>query len=65
MSEPVKFYFDPRCPWCYQTSRWAKRLEELGEIGLDWGVFSLEVVNLEEQPGFDPSWTERKFFEAL
>ena len=44
--EQVKFYFDPRCPWCYQTSRWAKRLEQLGEIELDWGVFSLEVVNL-------------------
>lgn len=44
--ECVKFYFDPACPWCYQTSRWARRLEELGEIELDWGVFSLEVVNL-------------------
>ena len=50
--ETVKFHFDPRCPWCYQTSRWAKRLEQLGEIELDWGVFSLEVVNLPE--GADP-----------
>jgi len=46
--EQVKFHFDPRCPWCYQTSRWAVRLEELGEIALDWGVFSLDVVNAEE-----------------
>jgi predicted DsbA family dithiol-disulfide isomerase len=46
--DQVKFYFDPRCPWCYQTSRWARRLEELGEIELDWGVFSLEVVNRPE-----------------
>jgi hypothetical protein len=46
--EVVKFHFDPICPWCYQTSRWAKRLEQLGEIELDWGLFSLEVVNLEE-----------------
>ena len=50
--ERVKFYFDPRCPWCYQTSRWARRLEDLRELELDWGVFSLEVVNLEE--GKDP-----------
>jgi protein-disulfide isomerase-like protein with CxxC motif len=49
--EHVKFYFDPACPWCYQTSRWARRLEELGAIALDWGVFSLEVVNL--PPGSD------------
>src|SRR5487761_2233353 len=50
--EKVKFHFDPRCPWCYQTSRWVRRLEELGELELDWGIFSLEVVNLEE--GKDP-----------
>lgn len=50
--ETVKFHFDPRCPWCYQTSRWIRRLEELGEVQADWGVFSLEVVNLEE--GKDP-----------
>jgi len=41
----VIFYFDPRCPWCYQTSRWANRLAELGEVEVDWRVFSLEVVN--------------------
>lgn len=48
----VKFFFDPRCPWCYQTSKWAKRLAEVGELTLDWGVFSLQVVNLEQ--GKDP-----------
>ena len=41
----VIFYFDPRCPWCYQTARWVRRLAELGEVDLDWRVFSLEVVN--------------------
>jgi protein-disulfide isomerase-like protein with CxxC motif len=50
--EQVTFVFDPLCPWCYQTSRWAKQLERLGEVELDWGLFSLEVVNLEE--GMDP-----------
>lgn len=44
--EHLAFHFDPRCPWCYQTSRWAHRLEELGEVSIDWRVFSLEVVNL-------------------
>lgn len=48
----VKFFFDPRCPWCYQTSKWAKRLEAMGEISLDWGVCSLEVLNIED--GRDP-----------
>lgn len=54
--EHIRFHFDPRCPWCYQTSRWARRLEELGEVAIDWAVFSLEVVNLPE--GGDPRTIE-------
>lgn len=50
MPEPVCFYFDPICPWSYQTSRWARRLEELGVIELDWRVFSLELQNAGKEP---------------
>ena len=50
--EHVRFYFDPRCPWCYQTSRMARRLEELGEVSVDWAFFCLEVANRPE--GQDP-----------
>lgn len=45
MSERVRFHFDPLCPWCYQTSRWVRRLQELGEVEVDWAVFSLEIQN--------------------
>lgn len=45
MPEAVRLFFDPICPWAYQTTRWARRLADLGEIELDWGVFSLEVAN--------------------
>lgn len=45
MVEQIRFYFDPLCPWCYQTSRWARRLEELGIVEIDWRVFSLGIVN--------------------
>lgn len=41
----IKFYFDPVCPWCFQTARWMMRLSELGRVDLSWGVFSLEVQN--------------------
>jgi protein-disulfide isomerase-like protein with CxxC motif len=51
MAEPVCFYFDPICPWCYQTSRWARTLERLGEIELSWGLFSLETQNAGQEPG--------------
>jgi hypothetical protein len=44
--EPVTLLFDVRSPWCYQTSRWLRRLAALGEVSLSCGVFSLEVVNL-------------------
>lgn len=50
--EHIRFHFDPRCPWCWQTSRWVRRIEELGEVRVDWAVFSLEVVNLPD--GEDP-----------
>lgn len=50
MAEPVCFYFDPVCPWCYQSSRWARRLAELDEIELSWGFFSLEMQNAGKEP---------------
>lgn len=50
MPERVRFYFDPICPWSYQTSRWARRLEELGVIEIDWGLFSLELQNAGNEP---------------
>lgn len=45
MTERIRFYFDPLCPWCYQTSRWIRQLIALGEVEVDWAVFSLEIVN--------------------
>ena len=45
MAESICFYFDPLCPWCYQTSRWARRLDELGVVDVEWRVFSLAIVN--------------------
>lgn len=50
MAEQVRFYFDPVCPWTYQTSRWARSLERLGEIELLWGLFSLELQNAGKEP---------------
>ncbi len=45
MAEPIRFHLDPLCPWCYQTSRWVRRLEALGEVSVDWAVFSLAIGN--------------------
>jgi predicted DsbA family dithiol-disulfide isomerase len=45
MPQPIRFHLDPLCPWCYQTSRWVRRLEALGEVSVDWAVFSLAIGN--------------------
>ena len=45
MPETIRFYVDPLCPWCYQTSRWARHLESAGEVTIDWRVFSLAIAN--------------------
>ncbi len=50
MTEHIRFHFDPICPWCYQTSRWLKRVAELGEVELTWGLFSLELQNAGDEP---------------
>ncbi|MGH7641392.1 MAG: DsbA family protein [Candidatus Dormibacteria bacterium] len=46
--EPVVFHFDPICPWAWITSRWAVRLEELGQLSVEWRLFSLGVANASE-----------------
>ena len=51
--EQINFHFDPVCPWAWLTSRWALRLEELGEVKVDWRLFSLGIVHLENDQ--DPS----------
>lgn len=45
MVEPVQFFFDPMCPYAYQTSVWIRDVRD--HIGLDirWRFFSLEEVN--------------------
>jgi predicted DsbA family dithiol-disulfide isomerase len=48
VADPVWLYVDPICPWCYQTARWARRLQELDVVELSWGFFSLEVQNAGE-----------------
>ncbi|MFV0435532.1 MAG: DsbA family protein [Leucobacter sp.] len=41
----VEFYFDPICPWCWMTSRWASEVAEARGFEIDWRPISLLVVN--------------------
>lgn len=47
MPEAIQFYFDPMCPYAYQTSRWIRSVREQVDLDITWKFFSLEEVNLE------------------
>lgn len=46
--ETVEFFFDPMCPWAYQTSKWIREVRDRRGIEVIWRFFSLEEINREE-----------------
>lgn len=44
----VDFWFDPMCPWAYQTSVWIRRVRAAIPLDIHWRFFSLEEVNRPE-----------------
>jgi 2-hydroxychromene-2-carboxylate isomerase len=45
-AEPIVFYFDPMCPYAYQTSVWIRDVRTRIPLDIEWKFFSLEEVNL-------------------
>jgi hypothetical protein len=41
----VEFFFDPGCPFAWQTSRWIRRVAELRDIKVGWRFISLAYIN--------------------
>jgi len=48
MATEIEFYFDPMCPWAYQTSVWIRDVRSQIALDISWRFFSLEEVNRPE-----------------
>jgi len=44
----VEFFFDPICPWAYQTSVWIRDVRDQTGLEIGWRFFSLEEINRAE-----------------
>jgi 2-hydroxychromene-2-carboxylate isomerase len=49
----VEFFFDPGCPFAWQTSVWIRRVAELRDIKIGWRFISLRFINegADQPPG--------------
>lgn len=45
MGERVRFHFDPRCPWAWQTSKWMRDVAARNDLDVEWRLFSLATIN--------------------
>jgi hypothetical protein len=41
----LEFFFDPGCPFAWQTSVWIRRVIELRDISVGWRFISLKFIN--------------------
>jgi len=44
----IDFFFDPMCPWAYQTSLWIREVRRQRQLRINWRFFSLEEINRPE-----------------
>ena len=45
MTSPVRFFFDPSCPWTWITSRWVAEVAGARSLEVRWEPYSLKLKN--------------------
>jgi 2-hydroxychromene-2-carboxylate isomerase len=48
MAARIQWFFDPMCPWAYQSSLWIREVRAHTPVDITWRFFSLEDINREE-----------------
>lgn len=59
MSQTVKFWFDPACPFAWITSRWMLEVANVRDVTVDFQVISLGVLNESKDDPSDPSTAKK------
>lgn len=52
----LEFFFDPGCPFAWQTSVWIRRVAELRDLSIGWRFISLKIAN--EDKDLPPAMVE-------
>ena len=60
MTDTADFWFDPKCPFAWITSRWMLEVEQVRDVQTTWHVMSLAALN--EDRDIDDDY--RKFLET-